>query len=150
MNKIEKGKVGLLVIGIITLVLALAGVGCGIWLTVASAKGISVAATAGNIIGLVCGIILIVVGFVLLYVGIHLTWVASVLKATKGSIADDNLGKGTINMIKCPKCGSEVSPEDKVCGNCGAKLAKTVNCPACGEEVDAFKKICTKCGAELK
>lgn len=150
MNKIEKGKKGLIWIGVIALVLSVVGVVAGTWIVVACAKSLAEAITAGNIIGVVAGSLLILLSFALIFVGIHFVWIGAVIKATNGSIKDDDLCKGTVNMIKCPKCGNEVAADDKVCGNCGKVLAKTVKCPECGEEVEASKKFCTKCGAELK
>lgn len=151
MNKIEKGKKGLIWLGIIAFVVAVVGIVAGTWIIIACAKGLAgEGSRVGNIIGIVAGSLLEILSFSLIFVGIHFVWIGAVLKATNGSIKDDDLCKGTVNMIKCPKCGSEVAADDKVCGNCGAKLQKTVVCPGCGEEVAASKKFCTKCGAELK
>ena len=53
MNRIERGKTGLLGLGILTLVLGLLGLGGGIWLVVAKSKALSSAVNAGNIVGIV-------------------------------------------------------------------------------------------------
>ena len=149
MNRIEKGKSGLIGLGIISLVLAVLSVGGGIWLIVWASNNLALGVTAGNIIGLTGGIVLVLLGLLIVYFGIHFVWLGGAIKATKGSIADDNEAIGTINMQKCPNCGSEVSPEDKVCGNCGSSLSKTIYCPKCGEEISATKKFCPKCGEKL-
>ena len=150
MNKIEKGKTGLIGLGVGALVLALLSLVGAVFVIIDGIRSVSVAVSVANIFEIIGGAILCIVAFLLIYVGIYFTWIGSSMKAVKGSIADDDLCKGTVNMIKCENCGSEVTSEDQVCGNCGYSLAKTVKCPACGENVDASKKFCTKCGAEIK
>lgn len=49
--------------------------------------------------------------------------------------------------IKCPKCGNDVSFEDKFCPNCGTKLDKF--CPKCGGEVKPGQKFCPNCGEKI-
>lgn len=56
-------------------------------------------------------------------------------------------------MIRCPKCGNEVSGDD-FCSECGLKLNHTSKenkhyCPKCGFETSIKDKFCQKCGAKI-
>lgn len=56
-------------------------------------------------------------------------------------------------MIRCPKCGNEVSGDD-FCSECGLKLNHTSKenkhyCPECGFETSIKDKFCQKCGAKI-
>ena len=149
MNKIEKSKKAVIWIGVACFLLAIAGIVSGIWVMVSSIKQISDGVSVGGIFGIIAGVILCIMAFGLIWVGIYFTWVGSAVKATHGSIKDDDLCQGTVNMKKCAVCGSEVSAEDKICGNCGNTLVKTRKCKACGKEVERSKKYCTECGAPM-
>lgn len=52
-------------------------------------------------------------------------------------------------MGKCLKCGTEVAPTAKFCGECGAKIERKKYCPECGTEVKPEQKFCTECGTRL-
>lgn len=117
MNKIEKGKSQLSSLGIICLALGV----------ILSVIGVVLALTCKisgslNVIKLVIGIILLVIGVVGLGFGVNFTWVASALKATKKSLVEENLGKGTVNMNKCPNCGAEVKKDGELCDKCKENL----------------------------
>lgn len=117
MNRIEKGKSQLSSLGIVCLALGV----------ILSVIGVVLALTCKisgslNIVKLVVGIVLLVIGIVGLGFGVNFTWVASALKATKGSIAEDNLGKGTVNMNKCSNCGAEVKKDGELCEKCKENL----------------------------
>ncbi|MBO5954856.1 MAG: zinc ribbon domain-containing protein [Clostridia bacterium] len=75
-----------------------------------------------SVIKLVFGIILIVLGLAGVGFGIAFSWIGASLKATKGSIAEDNAAKGTVNMNKCENCGAEVEPGVKICAKCEENL----------------------------
>ena len=75
-----------------------------------------------SIIKLVFGIILSLLGLLGIGFGIAFTWIGSSLKATKGSIAEGNAAKGTVNMTKCENCGAEVEPGVKICAKCEENL----------------------------
>lgn len=149
MNKIEKGKRSLIIIGVCALVLAVASLVGAVFVIISGVRSVADQVTVANVFELVGGAILIIISFLLIYVGIYFTWVGSAMKATKGSIADGDLCKGTVNMTKCSKCGSEVDPSDEACANCGASLKKKKACPKCGAEVRANAKHCPKCGEQF-
>jgi len=117
MNIIEKRKGQLKFIGTIILALSviLTVVGVVLALTCKASGSLSVGK-------LVAGIVLIVLGIAGMILGISLTWVSSAVKATQGSIAEDNLGKGTVNMNKCENCGAEVEVGQKLCAKCEENL----------------------------
>ena len=117
MNIIEKRKGQLRLIGIIILVL---GIVFGI-------AGVVLLATSGigeklSVLKLVLGIVFMILGVAGIGFGLYFTWMASALIATKGSIAEDNLAKGTVNMNKCENCGAEVEPGVKICAKCEENL----------------------------
>jgi tetratricopeptide (TPR) repeat protein len=65
-----------------------------------------------------------------------------------------------IPKLLCGSCGNELSPQDKFCSNCGARVtpegaseepkpSATVNCKLCGSENPVGTKYCSVCGAVL-
>ena len=117
MNIIEKRKSQLKFISAIILAIAVILAVVGIILLINSGIGKDV-----SVLKLVFGIILIIVGVAGIALGISLSWVANSVKATKGSIAEDNLGKGTVNMNKCQNCGAEVEEGKTICKKCEENL----------------------------
>ena len=54
-------------------------------------------------------------------------------------------------LIKCPKCGTELTADSQFCYSCGAPIpvqsrnaGKT--CPRCGEPVEEGMRFCVNCG----
>lgn len=116
-NIIEKRKSQLNFIGVIVLALSVILTVAGVVLTLTCGLGEDL-----SVVKLVFGIILIVIGIAGIALGIILTWMASSVKATNGSIAEDNLGKGTANMHKCENCGAEVEDGKTICSKCEENL----------------------------
>ncbi len=116
-NLIEKRKGQLQFIGAIVLALGviLAVTGVVLFLTCGIGKDL-------NVIKLVFGILLLILGIAGIACGVVFSWTANAVKATKGSIAEDNLGKGTVNMNKCDNCGAEVEEGVKICKKCEENL----------------------------
>ena len=117
MNVIEKRKSQLKMISIIGLVVGL----------ILSVVGVILLSTSGigkdlSVIKLVFGILLILLGVFGVGLAIYLIWISNALIATKGSVAEDNLGEGTVNMNKCENCGAEVEPGVKICAKCEENL----------------------------
>jgi membrane protease subunit (stomatin/prohibitin family) len=56
---------------------------------------------------------------------------------------------GTIEMLQCPKCHNEVTPDSMFCQNCGTHLVVTNRCQDCGTELPAEAKFCSNCGSEI-
>lgn len=150
MNKIEKNKktlrmlsIGFIIFGIISLIV-------GIVLTVLGGKGLGGSGSkTGAVIELIFGIILIVGGIAGALFGVIFVWTGSALKATQGSIAEDNLAKGTVNMKKCVICGNEISGNEEFCPQCGNRTDGKITCKECGNLNEAGSKCCSKCGKDL-
>ena len=112
MNIIEKRKGQLKGLGLVVLIL-------GALMLVGGVLMLCLGSGAGMIIG---GILLAVLGLVGVIGGIFFTWISNAVVATHGSIAEGNLGKGTVNMHKCENCGAEVEEGVKICAKCEENL----------------------------
>ena len=149
MNVIEKGKKQLIWLSVIIIIVSLAFFAGGVVLIVSGAMDIAEAASVvGIVLKMVFGVVLILLGCIGLGAGIIMIWTGGAIKAKYGSIMEGNLGFGTVNMQKCPKCGSQIKGDEKFCGICGYNFEKS-KCPNCGEEVEKDKKYCTKCGEKI-
>ena len=124
MNSIQKKKGALLILAIIVLVLGASALVGGIILVIFGAKGLANSELAKGILMLVFGAILVIAGLIGAAWGIRYIWVGASIKATNGSIAEENLAmnKEGKNIVRCPKCGCVNSKENNVCSNCGASL----------------------------
>ncbi len=150
MNKIRKNKSALIAISTALIVAGLAMFVVGIILAVKNIDKL-ISVTSGSSIALiVVGVLLVILGVVAFAVGFTFLWTGLSLKATDGSIAQDNLAMGTVNMTKCAKCGTELKSEAEYCPHCGNPASNQVNCPHCGEPNDTYNQNCTKCGKELR
>src|SRR5262249_52760569 len=49
--------------------------------------------------------------------------------------------------VICPACRADNVPQNKFCGECGARLP--VLCPSCGHANPTGQKFCGECGASL-
>ena len=151
MNIIQKGKKQLIIISVILLILALGFFAGGVVLIVSGAMDIAAAMEAFRIVlKLVFGVVLILIGIIGTILGIIMLWTGGTIKAKFGNIAEINTLNGTVNMKKCPKCGSAIVENDDFCGVCGNHLGQNVVCPKCKKETDAAKKHCTHCGEKIK
>ena len=56
--------------------------------------------------------------------------------------------KGII-MMKCPKCGEEISPNAKFCKYCGTKAKQALYCENCGAELADDSVFCPECGQKV-
>ena len=115
-NKIEKQKGVVIGFGIACFVMNIISIIFGILLLKASGKE-----GATLVLHIVFGIILILLAILLLVLGIRIIWVGSAIKATNGSISEENLAKGdgTNNAKKvCPKCGCTNTLDATECSNC--------------------------------
>lgn len=124
-NRIEKEKGFLIALSVIALILGLSAVVGGIVIianNVASLTSTDTEVTSASIVSLVFSIILLFCGALLGAFGVRYLWIGLSIKATKGSVAQDNLSKGTPNGKVCPKCGCTNTPDSTVCTSCGEKL----------------------------
>lgn len=147
-NRIEKGRSMLKGLGLIVALLGLVFLGIGIFMIVNGASNLS-SKEAGKIVEFVFGIIFTIAGSIGTVLGIYFVLIGKAIVATHGSIAEDNLGKGTINMTKCNNCGTEIQGNEQFCPNCGKSLLDKQICLSCGCTNTADAKNCTNCGKEL-
>lgn len=49
----------------------------------------------------------------------------------------------------CPKCGAEIAPGAKFCGECGSPAEASGKCPNCGHDNEPGTKFCGMCGTKL-
>lgn len=120
-NKIEKQKGVVVGFGIVCLVFSVAAFVFGVVLLATMAGK----ETAALILHIVFGILLILGGLFLVVLGIRIVWIGGSLKATHGSISQENLGKGDeTNTLKkvCPKCGCTNTVDATECSNCHTAL----------------------------
>lgn len=150
MNKIEKNKSALVWLSLGVVVLSAMVLIGGILLVVFGGKGLSNSGShAWAIVELVLGIILILAGLSGVGFGIIFLWTGRTLKATNGSIAEDNLAKGTVNMKKCTICGNEINGDEQFCSQCGNRIDGKIVCKNCDNLCDQGSKCCPKCGKDL-
>ena len=148
MNKLAKNKKSLIIVSIIIMLASLLLVGGSIALIVYGAKVIAEK--------LLIGLVLIIVGSLLgiffasgIVLGVVFFFTGKSLVALNGSIAEDNLGIGTVNMVKCQNCGEAVDPKDQFCGKCGSTTTEFKQCEHCKVLNKKNNKICTACGEKL-
>lgn len=110
MNNIEKGKKELSAFGIVLIVLAIV-------FGVLGVLGVVFGAIKVNVLLIVFGSIGVVLSGIAVVYGVIFVWTSSALVATKGNIAEDNLGMGTTNQEKCQKCGMPLDPQTHECPN---------------------------------
>lgn len=149
MNKIARNKKSLIIGSIVIMLLSLLLVGGAVALVVYGA----------NVVGekLLVGLILIIVGSLLailfaggIVFGAISFFTGKSLVALNGSVDEENLAKGTANMIKCQNCGESVNPEDRFCWKCGATTTEFKQCENCKILNKKDANVCTACGEKLK
>lgn len=143
------GKKELLSTSIIVLVVALAILAGGIALIVLGAINPN---GAWQIIWrVIVGVVLVLLGGVVLSVSITMFAITkSMIDNKDGNVSDvGNSAKGTINIVKCEKCGAKLSPDAQFCKECGESLELS-KCEKCGKEVQKGAKFCEACGKGVK
>ena len=149
MNRLVKGKKSLIGISIALIILSLVLVGGSVGLIIWGAKIVKDAVAIG--------VVLIIVGALLSILflgGVAYSFVfyftGKSLVALNGSVAEDNLGIGTININKCSNCGEKIEDNEKFCAKCGNELADAKKCEKCGVLNKKDSNNCTACGEKLK
>lgn len=68
------------------------------------------------------------------------------------NVQDRTLSDPVDNTLRCPACGSEITPSDRFCMNCGTRLSQETShetCPNCGSPVEEGFSYCMTCGQRL-
>lgn len=124
MNRAQKGKTGLIVLSIISILL---GIGCligGIVMIINGAKnGMNDGKLVTTILLIAFGSIIAIVGLPLVAFGVVYIWTGASLIATKGTVSENNeVAKGNTGNKKCSKCGATNTKDSTVCQVCGEPL----------------------------
>lgn len=154
MKKIDKniykeaqyGKKSLMTIAIILGVLSLGALGGGIAMIV-------VGATSGVLAKIIwmsiVGAVLVILGIIFTIVAIYMLAVStSMINNKEGSVKDGNRAKGTVNVVKCDKCGTELPDNATFCSKCGTAVSGVKIC-ACGATNTAEAEYCISCGKKF-
>ena len=120
MNKIEKQKGALIGLGIASIVLSFILLVVGVFMLVKGVPALADATKTKGILLIVFGAIATLLFFPMVCFGVYQTWIGFSLKATTGSIKEGNIAKegGTVNIKKCPRCGTELKDGETVCSEC--------------------------------
>ena len=124
MNRIQKGKTGLIVLSIISILL---GIGCligGVVMIVNGEKnGVNNGSLVTTILLIAFGSLVAIIGLPLVAFGVVYVWTGASLVGTKGTVSETNeAAKGNTGNKKCPKCGATNTKDSTVCQVCGEPL----------------------------
>lgn len=155
MKKIDKkdyseakyGRKHLMTFAILTIILSLALISGGIVLIVFGATS---GETAKIIWMCLVGGVLAIIGLVLVAFSIIMFFTStSMIKVEQGSVKDGNRAIGTVNVVKCDKCGEELPDNATFCSKCGTPVERTKKCD-CGAVNSLDAEYCINCGEKLK
>ena len=122
LNNIEKKRSALRALGIISLIFGLGAVVGGIFMIISGVTNIGTSNQTTGIILLVFCIILAILSVLAVIWGVYATWVGFSIKATRGTIAEDDEAKGSQNTKRCPKCGAINTANSTECQVCHTPL----------------------------
>lgn len=141
------GKKQLTIVSVIIFVLSVIALVGGIALLV---RGIIVDGVFAKVWRIILACVLIFFGVVCGYASFMAFFTSmSMLKNKSMNVKDGNRAKGTLNVLKCDKCGHEVEEGAEFCKNCGESLADYVECE-CGTRNPKDAEFCSSCGKEIK
>ena len=130
-KEVQYGKKQLVVVSALILIVGLLALVGGIVLLV---KGITVSGVFSKVWRIILAVVFTSMGM---------------LKNNSMNVKDGNRAKGTLNVLKCDKCGYEVEEGAEFCKNCGASLKDYIECE-CGTRNPNDAEHCSKCGKALK
>lgn len=145
-NRIGRGHLiaAAVIVGLISLAMLIVG----IWLFV---KGCLVSGVWATIWRVVLGIVLAFFGGTFGYVAVMMFFTGkSMIKVKDGNVKDvGNSAMGTVNVLKCDKCGEKLPDGSTFCTKCGTEVNGVVKCE-CGAINSKDNEYCNKCGKKLK
>lgn len=143
-REMKLGKRELTITSIIVIILSIALLAGGITLIVLGA--INPDGAWQIVWRILVGILLLALGGILVGVGITMFAVTrSMLDIDEGNVADGNRAIGTVNVLKCEKCGTKLDDKAKFCKNCGEAVELNV-CEVCGTPIAKDSRFCEECG----
>lgn len=142
------GRGTLMTVAIIVAIVSLAMIVGGIWLFV---RGCIVSGVWATIWRIALGVIIAIFGGSFGWVAIMMFFTsASMIKVKDGNVKDvGNSAMGTVNVLKCDKCGEALEDGSTFCTKCGTAVDGVVTCE-CGAVNSADNEYCKKCGKKLK
>lgn len=145
-NRYDKGH--LMILGVIVFVVSLAMLIGGVVLIV---RGAIIAKLSAVIWRSIVGGLLALLGLIFGWFSIMVMITAgSMINVKDGNVSDvGNSAVGTVNINKCPNCGTKLDDETEFCTNCGAKVDGYIKCE-CGCKNSQDANNCKKCGKALK
>lgn len=140
------GRKHLMIFAIVALILSLVALGGGIAMIVIGATSgettkiiwMSIVGGVLAILGLVFGAFSIIMFFTSI----------SMIKVEQGSVKDGNRAIGTVNIVKCDKCGEELPENATFCSKCGTPVEGIKKCE-CGAVNSLDAEYCIGCGKKL-
>lgn len=141
------GRKQLLIASIVVLVLSVVALVGGIVLLV---NGIRISGVFSKIWRIVLAVILILLGLMFGYGAFTALGAAmGMMKNDSMNVKDGNRAIGTLNVLKCDKCGREVEEGAEFCNHCGESLLDYVECE-CGTRNPKDAEFCSSCGKKIK
>ena len=148
-REMKYGKRELTIISVVVLIFSVALLGVGLFMIIRGALNPN---GAWQIIWrILLGVASMIIGGVLLGVGITMFAVTrSMINIEDGNVSDvGNRAKGTVNVLKCEKCGTKLSKDAKFCKACGEPVELAM-CETCGKPIPKDAKFCEECGKGAK
>ncbi len=145
-HEAKYGRKALLIFSSILLAISVAILGFGIALLVLGCKSSEASQIAWKVS---VGVVLILLGLASGSISlVMLITSLSMIKTNNGNVKDGNRAIGTINILKCDKCGSELPENALYCSKCGTKVDGVVVCE-CGTTNSQDANHCVGCGKEI-
>ncbi|MBQ7880628.1 MAG: zinc-ribbon domain-containing protein [Clostridia bacterium] len=142
------GRGHLILVAVIVAVISLAMLIGGVALFV---HGCIVDGVWSTIWRIVLGVIMVLFGGSFGWVAIMMFATASaMIKVKDGNVSDvGNSAMGTVNVVKCTKCGQKLDNNATFCTKCGTQVEGVVKCE-CGTVNSTDNEYCKSCGKKLK
>lgn len=140
------GRKHLMIFAIVALILSLAMLGGGIAMIVIGATS---GQTSKIIYMCIIGGVLALFGLAFGVFSIIMFFTSiSMIKVEQGSVKDGNRAIGTVNIVKCDKCGEELPDNATFCSKCGTVVDGIKKCE-CGAVNTLGAEYCVSCGKKL-
>lgn len=141
------GKKQLTVVSLIILLLSIAALVGGVVLIV---NGILHGKVVFKVLKIVGGVVLALLGLAFGYAS-FMAFATSLgmLKNNSMNVKDGNRAVGTLNILKCDRCGYENEEDALFCKHCGESMSDYIECE-CGTRNPKDSEFCRTCGKKLK
>lgn len=141
------GRRALIIFSSVLLTISVAILGCGIALLVLGCNSNETTQIVWKVsIGVVLILLSLTTGSISI---VMLVTAINMIKTDNGNVKDGNRAIGTVNILKCDKCGRELKDDSAFCEFCGKEVDGKKKCE-CGAVNDEEAEFCTSCGKKLK